>query len=68
MEHRVIMGFRRQDGSWIAPVAPIGMGVERPNILALGVMGTPCDDPPTVTISPRPHRYSYRLIQETASL
>ncbi|MGE5581145.1 MAG: flavin reductase family protein [Bacillota bacterium] len=37
----------------------------RPNIVTLAWVGTVCSDPPLVSISIRPERYSYELIKET---
>lgn len=38
---------------------------ERPNIITLAWVGTVCTNPPMVSISLRPSRYSYDLIRET---
>lgn len=37
----------------------------RPNIFTAAWTGTVCSDPPMVSVSVRPERYSYRLIEET---
>ncbi len=37
----------------------------RPNILTIAWTGTICSDPPMVSISVRPERYSYDIIKET---
>lgn len=37
----------------------------RPNLLTVAWAGTVCSDPPMVSISVRPERYSYSCIQET---
>lgn len=37
----------------------------RPNIITIAWTGTICTNPPMVSISVRPTRYSYRLIEET---
>lgn len=36
----------------------------KPNIITLSWTGIVCSDPPTLSISVRPHRYSYNLIKE----
>ncbi len=38
---------------------------ERPNIITVAWAGTICSDPPMVSISVRPERYSYDIIKET---
>lgn len=38
---------------------------ERPNIITLAWVGTVCTNPPMVSISLRPSRYSYGIIRET---
>ena len=38
---------------------------EKPNIITLAWVGTVCSDPPMVSISIRPERYSYDIIAET---
>lgn len=35
------------------------------NVLTIGWIGTVCSDPPMVSISVRPERYSYHMIKET---
>lgn len=37
----------------------------RPNIITIAWTGVACSDPPTVSISIRPSRYSYAIIKET---
>lgn len=39
--------------------------LERPNIITIAWAGVCCSDPPTVSISMRPSRYSYGLIQQS---
>lgn len=38
---------------------------ERPNMITLAWVGTICSDPPMVSVSIRPERYSYEIIKET---
>lgn len=38
---------------------------EKPNIITLAWAGTICSDPPMVSISIRPERYSYNIIKDT---
>ena len=38
---------------------------EKPNIITLAWAGTVCSDPPMVSVSIRPERYSYAIIRET---
>lgn len=38
---------------------------EKPNIITLAWVGTVCSDPPMVSISVRPERYSYDIIRES---
>ena len=38
---------------------------ERPNLITVGWCGTICTQPPMLSISVRPERYSYRLIRES---
>lgn len=38
---------------------------EKPNIITLAWVGTVCSDPPMVSISVRPERYSYDIIRDT---
>jgi flavin reductase (DIM6/NTAB) family NADH-FMN oxidoreductase RutF len=39
--------------------------VGKPNIITLAWTGVVCSDPPTLSISLRPQRYSYKLIDDT---
>lgn len=39
-------------------------GAGKPNIITLAWAGIVCSEPPTLSISIRPHRYSYKLIKE----
>ncbi len=49
-----------------APVVLIGCGtVDRPNLITCAWFGTVCSEPPMVSVSIRPERYSYPLIMET---
>ena len=62
MEPRISVEF--EDAHfWAAPVALISVGVAKPNFFTLGVMGGPVSNPPILTISPKPHTYSYSLIR-----
>lgn len=36
----------------------------KPNIITLAWVGTVCSDPPTLGLGIRPHRYSYKLIED----
>jgi flavin reductase (DIM6/NTAB) family NADH-FMN oxidoreductase RutF len=36
----------------------------KPNIITLAWAGTACSDPPTLGLGIRPHRYSYKLIED----
>ena len=38
---------------------------EKPNLITVAWAGTICSDPPMVSISVRPERYSYHMIKET---
>ena len=40
-------------------------GDERPNIITVAWVGTTCSSPAMVSISVRPERYSYAIIEET---
>lgn len=62
MEPRISVDFA--GNFWPAPVNLVSVGVDTPNIFTLGIVGAPCSRPPMVTISPRPHRYSYQLLKE----
>ncbi len=49
-----------------APVVLIGSGtVEKPNLITCSWFGTVCSEPPMVSVSIRPERFSYPLIMET---
>lgn len=41
-----------------------GVGELKPNIITIAWAGTVCSDPPMLSISVRPERFSYRLIRE----
>lgn len=62
MGSRVPVEFGVGNAFWPAPVALISVGVNNPNFFTLGVMGAPCNNPPILTISPKPYRYSYELL------
>ena len=51
------------------PVPPVmvscGRPKERPNIITIAWTGTVCSEPPMLSISVRPSRYSYAIIKET---
>ena len=48
------------------PVVLISCGtVEKPNVFTVAWAGTVCTNPPMVSISVRPERYSYHMIEET---
>jgi flavin reductase (DIM6/NTAB) family NADH-FMN oxidoreductase RutF len=48
------------------PVVLVTCGdMERPNIITIAWTGIACSDPPTVSISIRPNRYSHELIQRS---
>ena len=56
-------------GTLLAPV-PVVMVVcksenSKPNIITIGWAGTICSEPPMVSISVRPSRYSYKIIKES---
>lgn len=56
-------------GNMLYPVPVVmvscGREGEKPNILTIAWAGTVCSDPPMVSISVRPERYSYDIIRET---
>ncbi|MEG0971216.1 MAG: flavin reductase family protein [Lachnospiraceae bacterium] len=56
-------------GNLLYPVPPVmvscGKENEEPNILTVAWTGTICTNPPMVSISIRPERYSYAIIKET---
>ena len=56
-------------GNMLYPVPPVmvslGREGERPNIITVAWAGTVCSDPAMVSISVRPSRYSYGILQET---
>ena len=48
-------------GALLAPVPPVLVScgtMEKPNIITIAWTGTICSDPPMVSISVRPERYS----------
>jgi len=51
---------------WPAPVMLVGCGSKaNPNIITISWFATVCSDPPTVSISVRPSRYSFDLIRSS---
>lgn len=49
-----------------APVVLIGCGtVEKPNLITCAWFGTVCSEPPMVSVSIRPSRYSFPLVNES---
>ncbi len=46
-------------------VSCIDLELNRPNIITIGWVGVICSDPPMVSISIRPTRYSFNLIEKT---
>ena len=56
-------------GNMLYPVPAVLVSCQgkntKPNILTIAWAGTVCSDPPMVSISVRPERYSYHMIQET---
>lgn len=57
-------------GTMLAPVPAVlvscgGTKEYRPNIITLGWAGTVCSEPPMVSISIRPQRYSHEIISRT---
>ncbi len=58
-------------GNMLYPVPAVMVSCQRPgekpNIITLAWAGTVCTNPPMVSISIRPERYSYDIIRETGS-
>lgn len=56
-------------GNMLNPVPAVMVSVagknQKPNIITVAWAGTICTNPPMVSISVRPERYSYSLIEET---
>ena len=56
-------------GNMLYPVPPVMVTCQRPgekpNIITIAWAGTVCSNPPMVSISIRPERYSYDIIKET---
>lgn len=46
-------------------ILPAGPDFRDPNIITIAWAGTVCSDPPMLSISVRPHRYSYDLLKKT---
>ena len=42
-----------------------GVGEWKPNIITIAWAGTICSEPPMLSISVRPERYSYAILRET---
>ncbi|MBM3326255.1 MAG: flavin reductase family protein [Calditrichaeota bacterium] len=50
--------------SWPAPAVLVGCGtVAKPNLITIAWFGTVCSEPPHITISVRPSRFSFDLIK-----
>ena len=56
-------------GNMLNPVPAVMVSVAdkegKPNIITIAWVGTVCTNPPMVSISVRPERYSYHMIEET---
>ena len=56
-------------GNMLNPVPAVMVSVAdkdgKPNIITIAWAGTVCTNPPMVSISVRPERYSYHMIEET---
>ena len=56
-------------GNMLNPVPAVMVSVadqnHRPNIITVAWAGTVCTNPPMVSISVRPSRYSYEIIEKT---
>jgi flavin reductase (DIM6/NTAB) family NADH-FMN oxidoreductase RutF len=57
-------------GNVLSPVPVVlvscgGTGVWRPNLITIAWVGSVCSDPPMLSISVRPERYSHEIIQVT---
>ena len=59
-------------GNMLNPVPAVMVSVadqnHRPNIITVAWAGTVCTNPPMVSISVRPERYSYHMIEETGEI
>lgn len=59
-------------GNMLNPVPAVMVSVadeaHRPNIITVAWAGTICTNPPMVSISVRPSRYSYDIIEKTGEL
>jgi flavin reductase (DIM6/NTAB) family NADH-FMN oxidoreductase RutF len=44
------------------PAVLVSCGLERPNIITIAWVGTVCSDPPAISISVRPERFSHNLL------
>lgn len=71
-ERTYIMSTSRIDfkpGNMLYPVPAVMVSCQRPgekaNIITLAWAGTICSDPPMLSVSIRPERYSYDIIKET---
>ena len=56
-------------GTLLAPVPSVMVSCQgnnnKPNIITIGWVGTICSEPPMLSISVRPSRYSYKIIKES---
>ena len=56
-------------GNMLYPVPAVMLSVQRPgekpNIITVAWAGTVCSDPPMVSVSVRPERYSHAILEET---
>ncbi|MEZ5126252.1 MAG: flavin reductase family protein [Thermoleophilia bacterium] len=63
------MKIERKPSTSLLPVPVVLLSVadgdQAPNIITLAWVGTVCSDPPMVSVSIRPSRYSYRLVTAT---
>ncbi len=64
------MGLQEwKPGNMLYPVPAVMVSCmrpgEKPNIITIAWAGTVCSDPPMVSVSIRPSRYSYDIIRET---
>lgn len=69
-EHMTNIGKRSwKPGTLLSPVPAVMVTCQgantRPNIITISWAGTVCSEPPMLSISVRPDRYSYEMIKET---
>jgi len=63
MDKKILEGYVHQ---FPAPAVLIGCGsVEKPNLITCAWFGTVNSEPPMVSVSIRPERFSYPLVKET---